>query len=155
MGSLVAKRQLDVLEDQVEDALKKGAKLVCGGKPKNLPNGAYYLPTILTGVKRNMRVWQEEVFGPVLAVTTFTTEDEAVQLANDTEYGLGAEIYSKDLNRASRVARQIDAGSININDGNHWFPCNPFGGYKSSGMGREHGRWGFQELCQIKNIAIG
>ena len=155
MGSLVAKRQLDVLEDQVEDALKKGAKLVCGGKPKNLPNGAYYLPTILTGVKRNMRVWQEEVFGPVLAVTTFTTEDEAVQLANDTEYGLGAEIYSKDLNRASRVARQIDAGSININNGNHWLPCNPFGGYKSSGMGREHGRWGFQELCQIKNIAIG
>jgi len=155
LGSLVAKRQLEVLEAQVEDALKKGAKLICGGKSIFRKKGAYYLPTILTEVKRNMRVWQEEVFGPVLAVMTFSKEEEAVRLANDTVYGLGAEIYSKDAQRAKRIASQIDAGNININNGNHWIPCSPFGGYKSSGMGREHGRWGFQELCQIKNIAIG
>lgn len=155
IGSLVAKRQLELLESQVKDAIEKGAQIVTGGKrPVNL-KGAYYLPTILTNITRDMRVWKEEVFGPVLSVMTFKTEKEAIELANDTVYGLGAEVYSKDEKRAFRVASSIEAGAININKGNHWLPCNPFGGYKDSGMGREHGKWGLQELCQIKNIAIG
>lgn len=154
IGSLVAKRQLELLESQVDDAIKKGAKIITGGKkPENL-KGAYYLPTILTNITRNMRVWKEEVFGPVLSVISFKTEKEAIDLANDTNYGLGAEVYSTDQKRALRIASAIEAGTININKGNHWLPCNPFGGYKESGMGREHGRWGFQELCQIKNIAV-
>ena len=101
-----------------------------------------------------MRVWQEEVFGPVLPVVSFKTEKEAIRLANDTVYGLGAKVFSKDKERALRVASRIDAGCINVNKGNHWLPCNPFGGYKASGMGREHGRHGFQELCQIKVISV-
>lgn len=154
IGSLVAKRQLDLLESQIEDAISKGAKAITGGKrPQNL-KGAYYQPTILTNIKRNMRVWTEETFGPVLVIVPFKTENEAIKLANDTTYGLGAQIYSGDKERALRVASKIEAGTIDINKGNHWLPCNPFGGYKNSGMGREHGRYGFQELTQIKVVAI-
>lgn len=153
IGSLVAERQLELLEDQVKDAAKKGAKIIIGGKrPKGL-KGAYYQPTVLTNIKKNMRVWKEEAFGPVLPIIPFETEKEAVDLANNTNYGLGASVFSKDLKRAERVAYQIDAGNVDINTGNHWQPHTPFGGYKSSGMGREHGKWGFQELCQIKVIA--
>ena len=154
IGSLAAKRQVDLLESQVEDAIKKGAQVITGGKrPRNL-KGAYYQPTILTNIKRNMRVWTEETFGPVLVVVPFKTEKEAIELANDTIYGLGAQIYSEDKERALRVASKIEAGTIDINKGNHWLPCNPFGGYKNSGMGREHGRYGFQELSQIKVLAV-
>jgi len=154
IGSLVARRQLELLESQIGDAIKKGAKVVIGGKrPKGL-KGAYYLPTLLINVKRNMRVWREEVFGPALPIISFKTEKEAIELANDTVYGLGAQVYSKDKERGLRVASRIDAGCIDINEGNHWLPRNPFGGYKESGIGREHGRHGFQELCQIKVVAI-
>lgn len=154
MGPLVAKRQLELLELQVADAVKKGAKIVTGGKkPKNL-KGAYYLPTILINIKRNMKVWKEEVFGPVLPILSFKTEKEAIKLANDTVYGLGAQVFSKDKKQALRVASKIQAGCIDVNKGNHWLPCNPFGGYKESGMGREHGRIGWQELCQIKVVSV-
>lgn len=155
IGSLVAKRQLELLESQVEDAIKKGAKIITGGKRPGGLKGAYYLPTILTNITKDMRVWKEEVFGPVLAVVSFKTEEEAIRLANDSNYGLGAEVYSKNQERALRVGFAIEAGTININKGNHWLPCNPFGGYKDSGIGREHGKWGLQEFCQIKNIALG
>lgn len=155
IGSLVAKRQLELLRSQMADAVERGAKVVIGGRSPDNFKGAYYLPTILTNVKRNMRVWREEVFGPVLPVVSFKTEKEVIELANDTVYGLGAKVYSKDKERALRVASRIDAGCIDINEGDHWLACNPFGGYKESGMGREHGRDGFQELCQIKVIATG
>jgi len=155
IGSLVARRQLELLELQVKDAVDKGAKVITGGKRPDYLEGAYYLPTILTNIKSNMKVWKEEVFGPVLSVQTFRTEREAIKLANDTIYGLGAEVYSKDEKRALRVASNIAAGTININKGNHWLPCNPFGGYKDSGMGREHGAYGLRELSQIKVVSIG
>jgi acyl-CoA reductase-like NAD-dependent aldehyde dehydrogenase len=155
LGSLVTKRQLELLKSQVEDAVKKGAKVVIGGRSPDGLKGAYYLPTILTNIKRDMRVWGEEVFGPVLPVVSFRTEEEAIQLANDTVYGLGAHVFSKDKKRALRVASRIEAGCIDVNQGNHWLACNPFGGYKESGMGREHGKYGFQELCRLKVIAVG
>lgn len=154
IGSLAAKRQLKLLESQVKDALKKGAKIITGGKrPENL-KGAYYLPTILTNIKRNMRVWREETFGPVLVIVPFKTEKEAINLANDTIYGLGAQIYTSDKKRALGIAQKIEAGTVEINKADHWLPCNPFGGYKKSGMGRQHGEYGFQELVQIKVVAM-
>ena len=153
IGSLVAKRQLELLESQVEDSVKKGAKIITGGKrPKNL-KGAYYLPTIMTNITKDMRVWKEETFGPVLAVLSFKTEKEAIELANNTSYGLGAQVYTKNTAKALRVASEIEAGTVDINNGNHWQACTPFGGYKESGMGREHGNYGFKELCQLKVIA--
>lgn len=158
LGPLAAMRQLELLEFQVKDAITKGAVVEIGGaRPAGLTglNGAYYSPTILTNIKRDMRVWNEEVFGPVLPIISFETEEEAITLANDTMYGLGAVVHSANFERARRVAMQIDAGSVDINAGNHWQQCNPFGGFKSSGMGCEHGRLGFQELCRFKVVAEG
>lgn len=153
MGPLVAQRQLDLLKSQVADAVKKGARIVAGGKEPPGFKGAYYLPTILINITDKMRVWNEEVFGPVLAVRKFKTEEEAIRLANDSIYGLGALVFTKDKVRANRVARALKAGTVEINSASHWLACNPFGGYKQSGIGREHGIYGLRELCQIKVIS--
>lgn len=153
VGPLVSKRQLELLEEQVKDAVDKGAKVITGGERLKL-NGAFYKPTILTDVTSDMRVWQEEVFGPVLPVISFTKDDEAVKMANDTKYGLGSYIFAKDKKKALEVASQIDAGMISINSSSYLQPCSPFGGYKDSGIGREHGKFGFSELTQVKIVAI-
>lgn len=153
IGPLASMRQLELLEAQVNASVKQGAEIVIGGaRPAHL-SGAYYLPTVLTSIDKNMPVWCEEVFGPVLPIMPFDSEEEAVSLANDTIYGLGAAVFSRDLELARRVAAQIDAGFVEINEGSHWHTRNPFGGYKASGMGCEHGRNGFQELCHIKVLA--
>lgn len=153
IGPLVAKRQLELLEGQVKDAIGKGAKLIIGGKrPKDL-HGAYYEPTILTNINRKMRVWQEEVFGPVLPIVSFKTEEEAIDLSNDTKYGLGAYVFTEDKEKALRAASQLNAGMVAINNASYLQPCSPFGGYKESGIGREHGKFGFSELTQVKVVA--
>ncbi len=152
LGPLAAPRQLKLLESQVNRSIDRGAKIVYGGKkPENL-TGAYYLPTVLTHIDREMPVWKEEVFGPVLPVVSFRTIDEAIELANDTAYGLSAVVFSQDKSRAHALATQIDAGCVDINFASHWLPCNPFGGYKASGLGRIYGKAGFTEMCQIKMI---
>jgi acyl-CoA reductase-like NAD-dependent aldehyde dehydrogenase len=153
ISSLVARRQLELLEAQVKDALDKGARISAQLEVPDGLHGAFYPPTILEGVTKNMRVWREEVFGPVLPVVGFRTEQEAVMLANDTPYGLGGRVISKDVRRAERVASRIDAGTVEINEGDRWLTCNPFGGYKNSGMGREHGNLGLRELSQVKVIS--
>ena len=152
-GPLVAKRQQDLIVAQVSDAKRKGAKVVIGGKIPDKPKGAYYEPTILTNISTKMRVWSEEVFGSVLPVVSFKTEEEAVRMANDTQYGLGSYVYTKDLKKAERVGSKIKAGMVSVNGINYVCPFNPFGGYKQSGIGREHGRYGLHDLCQIKTVA--
>lgn len=153
IGPLVAKRQLEKLEGQVADAIEKGATVVVGGKqPDGLEGGAYYEVTVLTDIKPEMRVWNEEVFGPVLPVVTFETEEEAIKLANDTQYGLGAYVFTEDIERYRRVAKQIQAGNIAHNNAWYFSPKTPFGGYKKSGNGRSQGAAGFHEVCQIKVI---
>lgn len=154
IGPLAAKRQLDMLKEQVKNALNKEAKVITGGEePKGL-GGAYYEPTILTNVTKKMRVWNEEVFGPVLPIMPFKTEDEAIELANDTKYGLGCYIFTKDKDRALNIASKIDAGMVSINNAYYLMPSSPFGGYKESGLGREHGKYGLRELTQIKVVSI-
>jgi acyl-CoA reductase-like NAD-dependent aldehyde dehydrogenase len=153
LGPLVAERQVVRLEAQVQDAVEKGAEVVIGGKrPRDL-KGAYYLPTILTNVTRDMKVWNEETFGPVLPVVSFKTEDEAVALANDTQYGLGAHLLTSDKERFGRLAPQIQSGMVAQNLVRYLHPKNPFGGYKHSGMGRENGEFGFHEVTQVKLIS--
>ncbi len=152
IGSLVSKKQLEVLVSQVEDAVSRGAQVVVGGKVPESLKGVYYLPTLLTNITPEMKVWSEEVFGPVLSIVPFKTEEEAIALANDTRFGLGAYIYTQDAERARRVASRIEAGMIKINQGESSEPCCPFGGYKLSGMGREHGKYGYYELCQTKAV---
>jgi succinate-semialdehyde dehydrogenase / glutarate-semialdehyde dehydrogenase len=153
IGSLVAKRQLILLQEQVEDALEKGSKVITGGKSPQTLKGSFFEPTLLTNITKDMRVWNEEVFGPVLPIMKFKTEEEAIDLANDTVYGLTSRVISKDIERARRVASKINAGTVQINQGSRWLSCNPFGGYKKSGIGREHGVVGFRELTQIKVIS--
>ncbi|RJP47399.1 MAG: aldehyde dehydrogenase [Armatimonadetes bacterium] len=152
-GPLVSQKQLELLKAQVQDAVDKGAKVVIGGRESKDLVGSYYEPTILTNINSKMRVWQEEVFGPVLPVVSFESEEEAVSLANDTKYGLGSYIFTEDLERAKRVASRIQAGMVGVNNTSYLKPCNPFGGYKESGMGREHGKYGLRELCQIKVVS--
>jgi len=153
IGPLVAERQVKRIDAQVKDAVKKGGTIITGGgRPTGL-RGAYYLPTILTTVSADMRVWCEETFGPVLPIVPFATEEEAITLANDTEYGLSAHILTQDNKRFERVAGKIKAGSISQNTVGFWSPENPFGGYKKSGMGRIHGSSGFDDVTQLKVVA--
>lgn len=154
IGPLVAKRQLDLLIAQVEDAKAKGAKIITGGNSlEEKLGGAFFEPTVLTNITSGMRVWNEEVFGPVLPVVMFKTEQEAIKLANDTMYGLGAYVYTSDKDKAERVAKAIESGMVSVNSTNYVMPFNPFGGYKNSGFGREHGKYGFSEVTQIKIIS--
>ncbi len=151
-GPLSAKRQLDLLNEQVEDAVMKGATVITGGKRVENLDGAYYYPTLLTNVTPNMRVWNEEVFGPVLPVMSYKTEEEALSNANDTSFGLGGYIYSRDIERAERIASKLETGMVSINGINYVCPFNPFGGVKSSGFGREHGKFGLHDLTQLKLV---
>lgn len=154
VGPLVAKRQLDLLVEQVEDAKAKGAKVVSGGHSlEQKLGGAFFEPTVLTGVTKDMRVWNEEVFGPVLPIVSFKTDDEAIALANQTAYGLGSYVFTGDKGRAQHVASAIQSGMVSVNGTNYIMPFDPFGGYKNSGFGREHGKYGFHEVTQIKVVA--
>lgn len=152
-GPLVAERQLKLLEEQVKDAIDKGAEVIVGGKKPEGLEGAYYEPTLLTNITTDMRVWQEEVFGPVLPIVTFSDEEEAIAKANDTKYGLGAYIFTADNERFMRVAHQLESGMVSQNTLSYINTCNPFTGYKMSGGGREHAQFGFEDVTQIKVIA--
>lgn len=154
LGSLVMQRQLEGIEAQVADAVQKGAQIICGGKRPVGLQGAYYEPTLLANITFDMQVWKEEVFGPVLPIVTFETEQEAIQRANDSQYGLGGCVYSKDKERALCVSKQLQTGNVNVNCGNYVIAQDPFGGYKYSGIGREHGKLGLREFCQAKVIAL-
>lgn len=153
IGPLVAKRQLELLQEQVKDSVSKGAKIITGGKFYEGLRGAFYEPTLITKVSRNMRVWQEEVFGPVLPIVLFKTYNEAIELANDTKYGLGSYVFTEDKQKFKNASAEIKTGMISHNNAIYLKPCNPFGGNKDSGLGREHGKYGFHELCHIKIIA--
>jgi len=153
MGPLVANRQLELLEEQVKDAVDKGAKVVIGGKRPEGLIGVFYEPTILTNITKDMRVWQDEVFGPVLPIISFESDEEAIKLANDTKYGLGSYIYTEDKEKALEVASNIETGMVSINTASYINACSPFGGIKDSGIGREHGKYGFHELSQLKVVA--
>ena len=154
IGPLVAERQVVNLERQVVDALQKGAEIIIGGKRPSHVKGAYYEPTILINITFDMAVWKEEVFGPVLPVIPFDSEDQAIAFANDSQYGLGGYIYTQNKERALKVSRQLQTGNISINAANYVIPQDPFGGYKNSGLGREHGKEGLRELCSLKLIAL-
>ena len=152
VGPLVSKRQLILLEKQIKDAVDKGVKVKCGGhRPEGL-EGAYYSPTVLTDVTKNMKVYYEEVFGPVLTIIPFTTEEEAIKLANDTIYGLSAYVYTSDLEKADRVVAQLEAGNVSINGASYFSDNSPFGGYKRSGMGSNNGKFGFRQVTRMKSV---
>ncbi len=154
MGPLVSEKQLETLKLQVEDAKQKGARIEFEYKLPNDLDGYFYPPTIISNVKPDMDVWKEEVFGPVLPIVTFKTEEEAIDKANDTKYGLGGYIFTEDQKKAKRVSLQIKSGMIQHNNASYITPSDPFGGCKLSGIGREHGKFGFYDLSQVKIVSL-
>lgn len=153
IGSLAAKRQVEKLKGQILDAkMKNGEIIEC--IDYELPEGAYHKPIIIKNISFDMKVWTEEVFGPVLPIITFSSEEEAIKLANDTVYGLGGYIYTNDLEKGSRIAARIQAGNVIINKSSALSFHNPFGGYKNSGIGRIMGTEPFKEYCNIKTVSI-
>ena len=154
MGPLVSARQLARVLEYIEIGQREGARLVCGGRrPAHLKRGYYLEPTIFADVTNDMRIAQEEIFGPVLCVIAYDGDDDAVRIANDSIYGLSGAILGTP-ERALKMARRIRAGTMNVNGANFFAPDSPFGGYKQSGIGREMGVAGFEEYLQIKTVAV-
>ncbi|WP_444685423.1 betaine-aldehyde dehydrogenase [Alkalicoccus luteus] len=155
MGPLISAEHLAKVEKYVETGIKEGATIaVGGGRPEDpeLQNGFFYLPTIFTGCTTDMDIVQEEAFGPIITVETFTTEQEAVKLANDSIYGLAGGVFTQDTVKAERCAAKMRMGTVWINEFNLYFPHAPWGGYKQSGIGRELGRLGIEEYTETKHI---
>ncbi|OAE24504.1 hypothetical protein AXG93_1615s1580 [Marchantia polymorpha subsp. ruderalis] len=153
LGPLVSDSQYKKVMNYIKVAQEEGANLVCGGKrPANMEKGYFVEATVLSDVKPSMQIWREEVFGPVLTVTTFKTEEEAIELANDTEYGLGGAVISKDDERCKRVSELLQAGIVWINCSQPCFSQAPWGGNKRSGFGRELGEWGLENYLSVKQI---
>jgi len=153
VGPMVSVKQFERVQDYIKIGIEEGATLLVGGlgKPEGLEAGNFVKPTIFTNVKNEMRIAQEEIFGPVLSIIPYKDEEDAVRIANDTPYGLAAYISSSDNERAERVASRIDAGRVCINGFRH-DPMVPFGGFKQSGIGREYGEFGLQPYLETKAI---
>ncbi len=157
IGPMVSREQAELVDELVQDAVAAGAELRCGGRvqPGGVPEADYYAPTVLTGVTHDMRIMREEIFGPVVPVITVDSEDEAIALANDSEFGLGASVWTTDREHGERIAHQIDSGMVWTND--HMFShgvCScAWGGTKDSGLGRSHSKFGFYECVSIKTLA--
>jgi acyl-CoA reductase-like NAD-dependent aldehyde dehydrogenase len=152
LGPLVSEPQRRRVEGYIQKGLQEGARLVAGGqRPARFSRGHYLEPTIFAEVTSRMTIAQEEIFGPVLAILPYESEEEAVAIANDTTYGLAGGVWSADRERAMRVARRMRTGQVDVNGG-RFNPLAPFGGYKRSGIGREFGRYGLEEYFQIKSV---
>ena len=153
VGPVVSKIQFERVEGYISKGIAEGAKVVIGGegRPEGLTKGYYVKPTIFSNVNNNMLIAREEIFGPVLAILPYQTEEEAIRIANDTEYGLQAYVWSNDLARANRVGRRIRAGRITIN-GKSGDMNTPFGGFKKSGNGREWGEHGLRDFLEVKAV---
>jgi aldehyde dehydrogenase (NAD+) len=154
-SALITESQLDRVLGHIERGVEDGARLVTGGNRMDgdLGAGNFVAPTIFADVDNTMAIAQEEIFGPVLAVVPFSDEDEAVRLANDSEYGLGAGIYTTDARRAFRVSKRLRAGTVGIN-GFQLEPHLPFGGFKQSGLGREGGQAAFEAYTELKTVMM-
>lgn len=153
VGPMVSVKQFERVQNYIKIGLEEGAVLLAGGegKPEGLESGNFVKPTIFTNVNNKMTIAQEEIFGPVLSIIPYKTEEEAIEIANDTPYGLAAYISSSDIKRAQKVASQIDAGRVCINGFRH-DPMVPFGGFKQSGIGREYGVYGLEAYLEPKAV---
>ena len=155
MGPLINAKQRAQVLDYIEKGREEGARLLLGGGvPVHLEKGYYVEPTVFVNVTNDMTIAREEIFGPVLAVIAYDDEDDAIRIANDSDFGLSGSVWSASEERALSVARRIRAGTVNVNGGNFYAADAPFGGYKQSGIGREMGIDGFEEYLETKTIAI-
>ncbi len=153
-GPVITRKALDGIKELVDDAIEHGAEVVAGGKFGE--QGEQYIePTILCNVTPDMRIFKEEIFGPVAPIYKFSTEDEAIAMANDTEFGLAAYLYTKDQGKSWRVSEAIDYGLVGVNETAITSTFIPFGGMKESGQGREGSRYGIDDYVEVKYICLG
>lgn len=159
IGPIINREGFIKIQEHIEDALSRGAKIEIGGKGKHLGEndeaGYFFEPTVISNVKNDMIIMSEETFGPVVPVATFKTEEEAIKLANDTNYGLAAYMFTESLSRGLRVSEKLEYGIVGLNDGRPSTAQAPFGGFKESGIGREGGHFGIEEFLEVKYISIG
>jgi len=151
LGSLVNKEALETIEKQVKDAVDKGAKILTGGK-RIEGKGFFYEPTIITNTKPNMEIVKDEVFGPVAAIISVKDADEALKIANSTEFGLGGSVWTKDIEKGKEIAKKIESGTVFVNSITKSDPRMPFGGIKQSGLGRELSKYGMKEFVRYEGI---
>jgi succinate-semialdehyde dehydrogenase/glutarate-semialdehyde dehydrogenase len=156
IGAMSSESQLSIVEEHVADAVAQGARVLAGGSRAKSLSGSFHQPTVLADVDHTMKIMRDETFGPVLPVMTFRTEEEAIRLANDSIFGLTASVWTKDSARGKRIAEQIDAGTVMVNEVlyTHGIAQTPWGGLKQSGLGRTHGRLGLLELVAPQHIHV-
>jgi succinate-semialdehyde dehydrogenase/glutarate-semialdehyde dehydrogenase len=152
-GPMITQKAVQKIDRLVTDAVSRGARVVTGGKPLS-DDGFFYPPTVLENVPQDAPIAHEEIFGPVAPIYRFQTEAQAIQLANETEYGLAAYVYTTDLKRGLRVSKAIETGMVGLNRGLMSDPAAPFGGVKQSGLGREGGVTGILEFMEAKYLAV-
>ncbi|HYP48746.1 MAG TPA: aldehyde dehydrogenase family protein [Thermoleophilaceae bacterium] len=157
IGPMVSRQQFEQVRELVDDAVAAGATLHCGGPAEvpGLPNGWFYAPAVLTGVRHEMRIMREEIFGAVVPIVTVDSEEEAIRLANDSEFGLGASVWTLDRAKGERIARRLEAGMVWVNDHmySHGACSCSWGGVKESGLGRSHSKFGFLECVDVKLVS--
>jgi aldehyde dehydrogenase (NAD+) len=157
LGPVLNETQADTIARYIDIGIQEGAKLLTGGERltgNGFEDGAYFQPTIFGDVENGMKIAQEEIFGPVLSVIRYDGVDQAVAIANDSIYGLAAGVWSRDVPRALEVVRRLKAGTVWVNDFHIISPAAPFGGYKQSGIGREHGEWGLKGYLEVKSVRV-
>ncbi|MGW1878782.1 aldehyde dehydrogenase family protein [Streptomyces sp. NPDC001975] len=152
IGPMVSERQWERVQGYIRRGAEEGARIVVGGpgRPEDLADGYFVRPTLFADVTNHMTIAREEIFGPVLSIITYRDEDHAVEIANDTEYGLHAYVFSSDPARAHRIASRLEAGRVSINGG--YEPRSPFGGFKQSGIGREYGTFGLEGFLEPRAV---
>jgi succinate-semialdehyde dehydrogenase/glutarate-semialdehyde dehydrogenase len=156
MGPLINEEAVKEMEKQIERAKEQGAKILTGGKRNSNLKGNFFEPSILINVVQKMDVVKKEIFGPIVPVLSFSTDEEAIDLANDTSFGLYGSVWTNDLKRGEKIAQRLTMGTIAINNHTYTYgiPHTPWGGNKNSGYGRTHGRFGFEELIQTQHIHL-
>ncbi|MEV4810735.1 aldehyde dehydrogenase family protein [Micromonospora avicenniae] len=154
VGPMVSQRQWERVQSYIHRGVEEGARIVVGGPghPDDRPDGYYVRPTVFADVTNDMTIAREEIFGPVLSVITYRDDDHAVEIANDTTYGLHAYVFSGDLARARRIASRLEAGRVSVNGG--YEPVSPFGGFKQSGLGREYGSFGLEGFLEPRSVML-
>jgi succinate-semialdehyde dehydrogenase/glutarate-semialdehyde dehydrogenase len=157
IGPMIDKNAVKKVEQHVKDAVNKGAKILTGGKVKELchHSGFYYEPTVLSGVTEDMLIMNEETFGPVAPIVGFSNDEEAVSMANNTRFGLAAYMFTTNIDRAIRISEDLEYGIVGLNDGGPSAVQAPFGGFKESGIGREGGHYGIEEYLEVKFVSLG